>query len=420
MSLFGAMKTSVSGMNAQSARLSTVGENIANSDTTGYKHSSVEFSSLVVSSEAGAYSSGAVGQHIRQSITQQGVLQFTSSSTDLAINGDGFFIVGDADDNAFLTRAGSFVADGTGELVNAAGYKLLAYPDGLLGSGAVVNGTAGLEVVNIAEFALETVPSTAGTLTLNLPADATIVAAGNLPSANAATAAPTGKSSIIAYDNLGREVTFDVYMTKTAADTWEVSAYDRADAASPTASFPYTAGPLVTTSVAFDPTTGSLTGASANSITIPVPNGSNLEMDLSEFTQFATDFQVSAINVNGNPASNVDRVDFAEDGTVYAVYGNGQRIPQFRIPVATVASPDQLLSETGNIFKLTPDAGEFRVGVAGSSGLGTIESGALESSTVDLAGELTTMIQAQRSYTANSKVFQTGSEMLDVLVNLKR
>ena len=76
--------------------------------------------------------------------------------------------------------------------------------------------------------------------------------------------------------------------------------------------------------------------------------------------------------------------------------------------------------KTGNIFKLTPDAGEFRVGVAGSSGLGTIESGALESSTVDLAEELTTMIQAQRSYTANSKVFQTGSEMLDVLVNLKR
>ena len=140
-------------------------------------------------------------------------------------------------------------------------------------------------------------------------------------------------------------------MTKTAADTWEVTAYDRADAASPTASFPYTSAALITTSVAFDPTTGGLTGASPSSITIPVPNGSNLVMDLSEFTQFATDFQVSAIEVNGNPPSNVDRVDFAEDGTVYAVYGNGQRIPQFRIPVATVASPDQLLSENREHFQ---------------------------------------------------------------------
>ena len=422
MSLFGAMKTSVSGMTAQASRLSAVGENIANSNTAGYKHSFIEFSSLIVAGQAGTFSSGAVAQTARQAVTEQGVLEFTSSATDLAINGEGFFLVTDGDENTYMTRAGSFVTNGAGELVNAAGFKLLAYPDGLLGVGAVVNGTAGLEPVTISDFALETTPSTAGRLTVNLPADAANVAAGVLPSTNLATAEHTAKSSLIAYDNLGRQVTFDVYMTKTASETWEVAAFNRDDAstASSATSFPYATGPLATATLNFDATTGGLTAASTTAITIPVPNGGNLSIDLSDSTQFATDFLVNEVDVDGNDASEVDRLDFAEDGTLYAIYGNGQRIAQFRIPVATVASPDNLLAGAGNIFQLTAEAGELRVGIAGSTGLGSIESGALESSTVDLAEELTTMIQAQRSYSANSKVFQTGSEMLDVLVNLKR
>ena len=217
-------------------------------------------------------------------------------------------------------------------------------------------------------------------------------------------------------------MTFDVYLTKTASETWEVAAFNRDDAstASSATSFPYATGPLATATLNFDATTGGLTAASTTAITIPVPNGGNLSIDLSDSTQFATDFLVNEVDVDGNDASEVDRLDFAEDGTLYAIYGNGQRIAQFRIPVATVASPDNLLAGAGNIFQLTAEAGELRVGIAGSTGLGSIESGALESSTVDLAEELTTMIQAQRSYSANSKVFQTGSEMLDVLVNLKR
>ena len=122
MSLYGMMRTGVSGMNAQANRLSTVADNIANSGTTGYKRSSTEFSSLIIPSTTGNYTSGGVTTTIRTSIAQQGDLKYTSSGSDLAINGDGFFVVQNSSGTPYLTRAGSFVPDGEGNLVNAAGF----------------------------------------------------------------------------------------------------------------------------------------------------------------------------------------------------------------------------------------------------------------------------------------------------------
>ena len=125
MGLFGVMSTGVSGMAAQSNKLSTVSDNIANVNTTGYKRASTEFSSLILKSGAGQYDSGAVETHIRYAISNQGHLQFTTSSTDLAVQGNGFFVVSDANGGNFLTRAGSFVPDSQGNLVNAAGFHLM-------------------------------------------------------------------------------------------------------------------------------------------------------------------------------------------------------------------------------------------------------------------------------------------------------
>jgi flagellar hook protein FlgE len=124
--------------------------------------------------------------------------------------------------------------------------------------------------------------------------------------------------------------------------------------------------------------------------------------------------------VNGNAPSAVDSVDIAADGTVYAVFENGNRIATYKIPLATVPSVDQLTPLSGNVYSVSQLSGDVIVGFPGSGGLGSINSKALEQSNVDLATELTAMIESQRSYTANSKVFQTGSELLDVLVNLKR
>ena len=155
------------------------------------------------------------------------------------------------------------------------------------------------------------------------------------------------------------------------------------------------------------------------SLSVAVPNGRTLSLDLGNMTQLATKYTVVDAQVNGNAPSLLDHVEIGDDGTVSAVYQNGARLDTHRIPLAEVASPGNLTSKDGNVFAESPGSGSMTVGSAREGGLGRIVSGALENSTVDLASELTTMIEAQRGYSANSKVFQTGAEMLDVLLSLK-
>ena len=362
------------------------------------------------------YQSGSVETHIRRGISTQGALEYTSSSTDVAVRGKGFFVVSSSDDHQFLTRAGSFVKDGTGDLINAAGYALMGYP--LSGGSAVpvANGTAGLQRVNIATLGLSASPSSSGTLAVNLPAGAGVVAAGNQPSDNVASSTYGAKTSMVAYGNLGGEAMLDVYYAKTAANTWQVTVFDRAAAG--TSGFPYSSGPLATSVLSFDSTSGALT--STPSLSLTVPNGQTLELDLTGTTQLDTGFLVEQASVDGNAAGAVDRVELDGDGKVYAIYANGSRLAVFQVPLADVASPDNLRVISGNVFEVSADSGSILMGLADADGRGTLVSGALEQSTVDIATELTSMIETQRVYTANSKVFQTGAEMTDVLVNLVR
>ena len=419
MGLYGMMRTSVSGMAAQANRLSTVADNIANSSTAGYKRASTEFSSLVLESGGSGYELGSVETRVRIGVSEQGTFKFTTSVTDLAVKGAGFFLVGNENGQTYLTRAGSFVKDGSGDLINAAGYRLMGYS---LAPGAptpVANGTAGLAVVNIGALALQSDPSTEGNLFVNLPSNAGIET--DLPSGNAATAVYTAKTSLVTYDNLGNEVTLDVYMTKTADNEWEVAVYNQADADATSQGFPYANGQLnAPTTLVFDPTTGQLDGSSPTSLDIAIPNGGTVALDMSQSSQLATDYTLLDAAVNGNAPSEVERVEIDDDGTLYAVFENGARLATYRIPLANVASPDNLQPLAGNVFAPSVDSGDVQVGFAGEGGFGTMVSSALEQSTVDLASELTAMIESERNYTANSKVFQTGSELMDVVVNLKR
>ena len=309
MSLYGMMRTGVSGMNAQANRLSTVADNIANSGTTGYKRSSTEFSSLIIPSTTGNYTSGGVTTTIRTSISQQGDLKYTSSGSDLAINGDGFFVVQNSSGTPYLTRAGSFVPDGEGNLVNAAGFYLMGYSFAAGPPSATANGFGGLEMVSIAQEELLAVPSTQGLFTANLPVDAADVAAGLLPSANAAGATPTQKTSLVVYDNLGSEVMLDIHYTKTGANTWEVAVFNQAGAA-PGAPFPYAAGSLlITATLTFNGTTGALTSPAAG-INIPVPNGVAFNLDISKMTQLGmeyTELQGAKRTATRHPASRASR-----------------------------------------------------------------------------------------------------------------
>jgi flagellar hook protein FlgE len=419
MSLYGMMRTGVSGMNAQANRLSSVADNIANSNTTGYKRSTTEFSSLVLPSSGGNYSSGGVTTAVRNTVSQQGDLRFTSSGTDLAVDGNGFFIVQDASGQPFLTRAGAFTPDDQGRLVNAAGFTLMGYSFANGVPSANANGFGGLQPVSLAMKEITASPSRQGIFSANLPAAATPVPAANLPSANAATAQYTSKSSLLAFDNLGREVLLDIYGTKTADNTWEVTIFNNADAAANT-SFPYGAPALATQTLTFDPANGKLAGGSADSITVAIPGGQSLDIGLAGMTQLGETYSVGAATIDGSGPTTLESVEIANDGTVFAQYGDGSVKELYCIPLATVPSPDQLTVLSGNVFSASALSGGVQVGFPGEGTLGATVSGALESSNVDVAEELTNMIESQRGYTANSKVFQTGSELMDVLINLKR
>lgn len=443
MSIFGSMKTAVSGMNAQANKLSTVSDNIANVNTTGYKSASTSFSSLILPSGGGNYNSGSVETNVSYSVTQQGDTISTSSNSNLSIQGAGFFVVQGADGSTVLTRAGDFTPDANGNLVNSAGYTLMGYSYASGAPAVVVNGFDGLVPINVNQSGLANSPSTSGSFTGNLNSGATVVTdATTLPSKNGATVtANTQKSSVVGYDKLGNTVMYDIYYTKTQAaapavaadptatppiaavpaktDQWEVAVYRNADAnaSGSGSSFPYTSGPVATSTLTFD-TSGNMTGGGTFTITDPKTAGS-IAMDLTKMTQKASAF-ASTGSTNGQAAAPVTGVTIDKSGVVYANYAKGDPKALYQIPLATVASPDKLSLLSGNVYQANADSGVTVTSFANSNGLGYIQANSLEASNVDLAGQLTDMIQSQKSYTANSKVFQTGSDLLDVLVNLQR
>lgn len=403
MSLYGVLRSGVSGMNAQSNKLGTVAENIQNSSTNGYKRASTEFSSLILPSSEGNYNSGSVTSRVRYTIADQGPIAYTTSASDLAISGNGFFVVSDPSGSPYLTRAGNFVKDGrTGNLVNAAGFTLMGYK---LGAGAVspsLNSLDGVEPVNMASFAMQASGSTKATFK------------GNLPDSTVAQTPPvvSQQSSLQVYDKVGNPVKIDIALSKLNDTQWNITVSSASGALTGTTSM----------TLEFD-ADGKLNVPSptmpTSIMSFGVPGGETLALDMAGMTQLAGEYNVVG-EANGNAPSAVKDVEFAADGTVYAVYEDGTRVGAYRIPLANVSSPDNLSPRAGNVYETTAASGGYQVGFPEMSGFGSIASGALEGSNVDIGTELTAMIEAQTSYTANSKVFQTGSELLDVLMNLKR
>jgi flagellar hook protein FlgE len=408
MGLYGVLNTGVSGMNAQSNRLGVVADNIQNQNTTGYKRGSTEFSSVLISSTAGSYNSGSVDTIVRHAISGEGTATSTTSDTDLAIKGNGFFVVTDSGGKYALTRAGNFVTQQpSGDLVNAAGMHLMGYNLTAGEPNISLNGYNGLVPVNLASFAMKGRPSTLGYISrANLDSNAPIAATGKYSKI----------TNVAVFDNLGNSVQIDIYFTKTANNTWQVAAYDHKVAGvSATGDLP-TAGQLNATTLNFD-ANGQLTGTPTLNVT--VPNGQPFTFSLKNMSQLAADFQFEG-GANGSSPQGVVGSTIGPDGTVYAQYQDGTKAAAFRVPLATVASPDQLTPRSGNVFETGPASGSPQLGFASTGGRGSVEAHMLENSNVDLGDELATMIAAQTSYGANSKVFQTGTEMLELLVNLKR
>lgn len=408
------MNASVSGMLADANWLSSISQNVANSNTTGYKTVETDFSTLVDQVSSVSADFGGVMTRVRALNTLQGNVVSTSTATNLAVRGAGFFVVSDSSGALYLTRNGSFAPDASGNLVNSSGYYLMGAPAGAGPTPA--NSLSGLKKVSVIGAGATATPTTAGSLTANLPATAAAIPAANLPSANAANSTYTAATSLVVYDNLGGSHTINLYFSNTGPGSWEVDAFD-ASAAAPGGGFPYSSGPLATGTLTFDPSTGAL--ISGGSLSVPVPNGATMNLDLSNLTQFATSFGVTAATANGNAPASVQGVSISSDGTLSLTYSNGTSSAAYDIPLANVASPDNLISVSGDAFRQNTDSGPVFLGAPNSGSFGSVISGAIENSTVDLATELTAMIEAQSSYQANSKVFQTGATILDVLNSLK-
>jgi flagellar hook protein FlgE len=410
------LDSSVLGMQAQANWLAAISQNVANSSTPGYKDAETEFSALV--DQLGEANSPGLGvsTSTRSLNSLQGAIAGGSAVTNLAIQGNGYFTVADASgDNTYLTRAGAFVPDASGNLVNAAGYYLM---------GTNVQ-TGAFERVNVTESAgalsnvqSPPVPTTSGSLSVNLPSTAAVVSAANTPAAGGSTF--TESTALSAYDDTGSPVTLDVYMTRLANDSngdpqWQVAVYNRADAAAG-GGFPYSGAALAAQTLTFNPATGQATGAS--SLSIPVPGGKTMSLDMSGATQLASAFAINSAVANGSAPSSVTGLSIGSDGALSFLYSSGTSFPAYSIGLVNVNSPDSMTSVNGTVFSPNANSGAVLAGKAGQGGFGTIKSSSLESSTVDIASQLTSMIQAQSDYQANSKVWQAGDDIVSVLNKL--
>ncbi|SDQ92896.1 flagellar hook protein FlgE [Pseudovibrio sp. Tun.PSC04-5.I4] len=411
MGLYGIMNTSVSGMNAQSNKLSTVADNISNANTVGYKRYKTAFSSLVGAGGGAGHESGIVNTTVVQSVRQQGAFNFTARGTDLAINGNGFFQVQDQQGGTFYTRAGDFVLDKNGQMVNSGGYKLLS---------------AGGTPVSVDLNTPVWQASTQGELGVNLPSSTAkrppASAVGVIPVVPA-PGLPSNfdfKTSISTYDQNGNAVKVNVVYTKidqnvdaagkVTDSTWKVQAVDDNGV---NVSDPLTGLDLKFTGE------GKLDPTSPTDFQLTVPNGETLTLDLSKTVTAGDKFSVNKVDVDGYKPSTIQTVRIESDGRVFGVYGSSAEKLLDQIQIVNFSNPDGLQAKSGNIYSATDASGDPAVGFPGDNGFGELFSGAVEGSNVDLAAELTEMVQAQRTYSANTKVFNASSELLQELNNLR-
>jgi flagellar hook protein FlgE len=404
MSIMGA---AVTGMNADTTWLASISQNVANANTTGYKNEETSFEALVNQTSSASFDAAGVSTNTMSLNSMQGIVVGGQSSvTDLAVQGNGFFLVSNAAGDTFLTRDGSFVPDSSGNLVNSDGYYLMGY--NIKNGPATINANSpqGSEVVNIDSAQALPTPSTTGTF------------AANLPSSSAT--GQTETTSMVAYDNLGAAENLSLSWTNSGGNVWALTIQDSTGATIGSANFTFSATTGTLTGISGATGTGVTTSGTNNTtLNFPVPNGQSLALDFSGMTQLASGYNVNTANVNGNAPSSVTGVTIGTDGTLSFQYANGQTVPAYQIPLVNVSSPDSLQAVSGNAYQVNLNSGPMQIGTAGQAGYGAIKSSSLESSTVDLASELTSMVNAQSAYQANSKSFQTGATLLDILNNLK-
>jgi flagellar hook protein FlgE len=432
-----AMYSGVSGLRAEGEALGVVGDNIANVNTTGFKAQRALFQDVLGHSILAGTSSSLPGSGVRvgdiQQMFTQGTLQNTGVSTDVALNGDGFFVVKGTVDglsSSFYTRAGTFTIDNGGALVNPAGLKVQGYAANGDGTFAASISDVQAPTAALPARATENIEVTA-----NLDAAATAIDTALNPwdpqdPANTANFSTT----MTVFDSLGNGHTLDVYFRKsdTVANTWDYHVLaDGNDVVGGTPGQNFeigTGGQMQFT------TNGALNTISGTAITVDFNNATAAQAITLDFgtpigaggtgldgtTQFAGQSNVSSQSQDGYASGDFSGVAIDGTGVVQGLYTNGQKIAMAQLAVAKFRSNDGLGRAGQNLWIETRDSGTAAMGTAGSGGRGATSSGALEGSNVDLAEEFVGLIQHQRSFSANSKTITTADEMLQELINIKR
>jgi flagellar hook protein FlgE len=424
-----AFSIALSGLTAASADLDVTANNISNADTIGFKESRAEFADVFASGAADLNTS-VIGEGVRLASTAQqftqGDVATSSSNLDLAISGDGFFTLADANGTVY-SRNGQFTQDSAGNVVSVTGQALQVYPP--LATGGFNTGT--LTDLNLQTAQSAPLPTTTGSVILNLPAGAAVPADAAV--FNPADSASYNQStSTTVYDSLGTAYPATMYFTAVApsavapivpANTWTVHMTVNGQAATPvpvpTLTFNASGG-FSTSNAAVNPLSGNL------AFTYPAGGGATpdgglpmaMSINFAATTQYGAGFGVTAITQNGYATGQLSTVAIDTSGIVSAVYTNGRSTQLGQLAMANFPNPQGLKQLGDTNYSETFTSGDVVQGTASSASFGSIQSGALESSNVDLTTELVNMITAQRSFDSNAQVITTANQESQTVIQI--
>jgi len=411
----GSFSTALSALSAMSTAIDVTGNNLANLDTPGFKASVVSFHDLVTESIGAGLGATQVGFGVGTPTTlrnfSQGAIQTTGGELDAAIQGDGFFIVQGANDSTEYTRGGNFEVNQAGNLTTATGETLQGWTQ--IVNGQLNTNTAPGDITIPTGTIQPPVPTANVSFSLNLNAAAVV-----------GQSTDTFATSVTVYDSLGNSHVVTATFTKdpTTPNQWDYSvSVPDADVQNPP----------------FTPLTGSLTfnpdGSLSSTTTPPAPlvisgladNASDMSINWNlyngttpDISQYAQPSSVSAVTQDGSPASELSSVAIANGGQILAEFSNGNQTVVGQLAMATVRNPQSLVAVGNSNYELSAGSALPAIGIPGTGGRGTVQGGAVEASTVDIATEFTNLIIYQRGYEANSKVITTVDELSQDTINL--
>ena len=392
MTFSGMFAIGLSGVNAYATSLETVSNNIANSQTMGFKRAQTDFSTLVSGEKSdGGIEAGGVKANARVLAGEQGAITRTNSSTDLAVSGDGFFVVSKvanasaASSEMLFTRSGGFSLQANGNLMNEAGFFLRGAPISDDGA-AALSGIESLQTINIdpnQTIAAATENLTlAGRFNLDAPIGASLTQQFSLFDANGAT----------------RDLA--VTFTKTGPLTWSANAIfaDTPGVSAASGNFVFDAAGQL------DAPSSSFPGSLAN-------GSQNVAIDFSRLAQATGASTITSATTDGAASGVLTGIEVSENGRITAFFSNGLRRDVFQVALANFLSPENLEDGPASTFLANPLAGDVQIDVPQTGRAGAIESSALEISTVDIGLEFTKLIETQRAYSANTRVITAADEM---------